>query len=328
MSGVTEMSRRRLHAIGLIGVALALSIALASCGGGSGDTGAAGGAPGVEPGGAQPGSGDAGQEAATGSAPAGSAANRNASGALLQEQKLIQTSDLSVEVTDVTRAVRAAEDTALAAGGRVEFEQTSSGTGDGSGSDDRITSADLGLRVPPDAYERTVRELTSLGRLLSQGRDTKDVTQQFVDVQSRIETQRASLDRVRVLLSRATKIGDVVAIESELSRREADLESLLAQQKALAEQADLGTIKLHLAATGDQPAGEEKETELGFLAGLRNGWRAFTGFVGVVLLVVGALLPFIVAGVVVAAVAFPLIRRHRQPRPAKAANADNAPLSS
>jgi hypothetical protein len=183
------------------------------------------------------------------------------------------------------------------------------------------------LRVPPDAYERAVRKLASLGRLLSQGRDTKDVTQQFVDVQSRIETQRASLDRVRVLLSRATKIGDVVAIESELSHREADLESLLAQQKALAEQADLGTIKLHLAATGDQPMGEE-ETELGFLAGLRNGWRAFTGFVGVVLLVVGALLPFIVAGVVVAAGAFPLIRRLRQPRPAKAANADNVPLSS
>jgi hypothetical protein len=310
-----------------LGVALAVSTALASCSGGSGDTGAAGGKPAVEPGAAQPGSGDAGQQAATGSAPTGSAANRNASGALLQEQKLIQTSSLSVEVTDVTRAVRAAEDTALATGGRVQSEQTSSETGDGSGSDDRVTSADLVLRVPPDAYERAVRKLASLGRLLSQGRDTKDVTQQFVDVQSRIETQRASLDRVRVLLSRATKIGDVVAIESELSRREADLESLLAQQKALAEQADLRTIKLHLAATGDQPMGEE-ETELGFLAGLRNGWRAFTGFVGVVLLVVGALLPFIVAGVVVAAGAFPLIRRLRQPRPAKAANADNAPLSS
>jgi Domain of unknown function (DUF4349) len=323
-----EMSRRRLHAVGLLGVALAVSTALASCTGGSGDTGAAGGKPAVEPGAARPGSGDAGQEAATGSAPTGSAANRNASGALLQEQTLIQTSSLSVEVTDVTRAVRAAEDTALATGGRVQSEQMSSETGDGSGSDDRVASADLVLRVPPDAYERTVRELASLGRLLSQGRDTKDVTQQFVDVQSRIETQRASLDRVRVLLSRATKIGDVVAIESELSRRQADLESLLAQQKALAEQAGLGTIKLHLVATGDQPVAEGKETELGFLAGLRNGWRAFTGFGGVVLLVVGALLPFILAGVVVATVAFPLIRRLRQPRPAKAANADNAPLSS
>ena len=43
---------------------------------------------------------------------------------------------------------------------------------------------------------------------------------------ARVASQRASVDRVRALLSEARSIGDVVAIESELTRREADLDSL------------------------------------------------------------------------------------------------------
>jgi hypothetical protein len=310
---------------------VAASIALAACGAGAGEGAGGGGEAAVTPGGT-PGAelqGSDDQQGAAGAGEGGKSstdANRGAGTALLQEQKLIQTSSLGVEVGDVPKAVRAAEDKVLAAGGRIQSEQTSSEQSDESGSgsrsgsdDDRITSADLVLRVPPDAYERVLRDLAGLGRLLSQGRDTKDVTQKFVDVQSRIETQRASLDRVRALLSRATKIGDIVSIESELTRREADLESLLAQQKTLAEQTDLATINMHLVASSQEPAQkEEKETELGFLAGLRNGWDAFTGFLGVLLLVVGALLPFAAAGLAVTVATVLVIRRLRPSRPTPA----------
>jgi Flp pilus assembly protein TadB len=100
-----------------------------------------------------------------------------------------------------------------------------------------------------------------------------------------------------VLLSRAKTIGEVVQVESELSRREADLESLEAQLKKLDDLTSLATIDVHL--TAPQPAAVVKppkdDSELGFLSGLRGGWDAFVAIVLVALTVLGALVPFVLA---------------------------------
>ena len=72
-------------------------------------------------------------------------------------------------------------------------------------------------------------------------------------MESRIKTQRASVARIRELMDQATKLSDVVTLEGELSSRQADLESLLAQQTSLKDRTSLATITLSLSET----AGEE-----------------------------------------------------------------------
>jgi len=69
----------------------------------------------------------------------------------------------------------------------------------------------------------------------------------------------------------------VVALEGELSQREADLESLLAKQNKLKNQTDLATVTVHLVTPG-QGRGDRREraTAGGFTAGLGGGWDAFT----------------------------------------------------
>ncbi len=104
--------------------------------------------------------------------------------------------------------------------------------------------------------------------------ESSDVTEQVVDVESRIASQRASLERMRTLLAKANTIGEIVSVETELTRREADLESLLAKQKNLALQTELATLALTLTAKGEEPVAEDPDR--GFLAGLKGGWDAFT----------------------------------------------------
>src|SRR3712207_7297710 len=58
---------------------------------------------------------------------------------------------------------------------------------------------------------------------------------------SRVESARAALERIRALLDRADSLGTVIRLESVLSDRQAELESLLAQQKALAAQTQMST---------------------------------------------------------------------------------------
>ena len=53
---------------------------------------------------------------------------------------------------------------------------------------------------------------------------------------------------MRACSPKATSISEIVSVEGELTRREADLESLLAKQKSLAGQTQLATITLTLSA--------------------------------------------------------------------------------
>jgi hypothetical protein len=170
--------------------------------------------------------------------------------------------------------------------------------------------------VPADRLDAVLEDLAELGDLRDQTQSAVDVTGEVVDLEARIATQRASIERVRLLLAKAESIGDVVTIEAELTRREADLEALLARQAALADQAAQSTVTL--VVLGPDAAAPEEET--GFLAGLRAGWDAFVAASTALLTGLGAVLPF---AVLVLALGLPLAawwRRHTARRRARSAD--------
>jgi hypothetical protein len=215
---------------------------------------------------------------------------------------------VTVEVRDVAVAADRVESMVSAADGVVADESTSRSPGR-RGLDD----AHLTVRVPPEDFGSLLDRVGSLGRELERTRSAKDVTTQLADVDSRVRTQERSVARVRALLGQADTIGEVVQIESELARREADLESLQAQLAALQDVTDLSTIEVLLVARDVPHAGPADDDDLGFVAGLRRGWDAFGEIVLVVLTVLGALLPFLVLAVLAGLPAYALLRRSRRP---------------
>ncbi len=84
--------------------------------------------------------------------------------------------------------------------------------------------------MPVERYEEVLDELEGAGELLERSAKAEDVTDQVVDVDSRVKSRRASVVRVRELMDKATKLSDVVTLEGELSTRQAELEALLARQ--------------------------------------------------------------------------------------------------
>ena len=296
---------------------LLLAGLLAACGGGgdadsSGTTASAGDSAASRPGDG----GGAAPQPALGGAPAGNSAGGSdavgtsgstrgegeqaapttstAARVLPSDRDVVYTGSISVRVTDIRRATDRVESLALGVDGVVFSEQSSTDP-----RHPRYGDATMTIRVPPTAFGPTLDAVSRLGRELDRQRSAEDVTTQVTDTTSRLRTQQRSVDRVRVLLGRATTIGQVVQVESELSRREADLESLEAQLKKLDDLTSLATIEVHL--TSPQPAPKvthttkKDDSELGFLSGLSGGWNAFVAIVVVALTVVGALVPFVLA---------------------------------
>ncbi|MCX5393829.1 DUF4349 domain-containing protein [Streptomyces sp. NBC_00094] len=258
---------------------------------------------------------DAGAQAAKGAADSssGSEATSATPGKATQPQHVIRTASLTVEVADAAKALATARGVATGAGGRVENETTER-------LDDTYVTSRVVLRVPQEQYDTVLTELAGTGKLLARKADAKDVTEQVVDVESRIATQRASVARVRTLMQRAEKLADVVILEGELSRRQADLESLLAQQSSLKDRTSMATITLELTEK-EKPHVEKDEEEgrPGFGDALSGGWNALVGALAWIGLVLTALAPWLALALIAFLVWRHVIRPRRTARRATAA---------
>ncbi|MDQ1035572.1 hypothetical protein QFZ75_001988 [Streptomyces sp. V3I8] len=198
---------------------------------------------------------------------------------------IIHTASLTVQVKDVPTSLAETRTVVENAGGVVGDETTDRDSGGHERS--RVV-----LRIPAAAYEEVLQELEGSGKLVDRKAKAEDVTEQVVDVKSRITSQRASVARIRELMDRASKLSDVVTLEGELSTRQADLESLLARQASLKDRTSLATITLSLSETPVKQTAEDDEP--GFADALGGGWDAFVTMFRWIALAVGAVLPFLV----------------------------------
>jgi hypothetical protein len=175
------------------------------------------------------------------------------------------------------------------------------------------------LKVPPDTLEQGI--LDQIGRLgteLSRNETASDITAQVVDVNSRVAAAQDSLARLRQLFQHAGNVADLATVENEIAQREADLESLEAQQRTFAAQ----TVATPKVAVVPPPV--KKAHVVGFVRGLRGGWHAFTRTVTGITTALGALLPFLVVLLVLGIAALIVRRRLFTPRAGDATQAPTA----
>jgi hypothetical protein len=195
------------------------------------------------------------------------------------QRELVRTAQLTVEVADPVAAVRQVRAAAAAAGGFVSEEQ----------------SGDAGswmvLRVPAGALDRLMEEVGAFGHVTARRSQVLDVTEEVVDLDARVASQTASVARVRGLLAEARSIADVVAVESELARREAELGSLTRRLDALREQVALSTLTVDLRTPGAVAPRERPAP--GFLDGLTAGWEGLRVIGSAAAAVVGFVVPFL-----------------------------------
>ncbi|MGC9381868.1 DUF4349 domain-containing protein [Streptomyces sp. MH13] len=303
----------------LAGLLLAAALALTGCSGagGTSDSGAA--ADGAAP---QEDSRANGRAESRAGAAGGEADGAKATAPPeLAPAHVIRTASLTVRVKDAPKALEAARTATGNAGGYVGDETTTR-------DDEGHERTEVVLRVPVERYEEVLDELEGAGTLLERRSQAEDVTEQVVDVESRVTSQRASVARIRELMDRATKLSDVVALEGELSSRQAELEALLARQAALKDRASLATITLSLSETPVERA--EKDDGPGFADALAGGWDAFVTMLRWVAVALGAVLPFAaVAALLVLLwlrVVRPRLPRRPAPVPGAALSAASVPL--
>lgn len=211
-------------------------------GGGAGSVGAA----------SPPAPGNTGPAASGGD---GSAGNEGTRISLLQQlgsaRSVVYTSQMVVIVEDVSAATERARTAIAGLGGLVFGQNTVT---------EPIQRTVLTFKVPPQEFDEAQRRLGAIGKLESQQVSADDVTERVIDLESRIITTEASVQRLRAFLQTAVSLEAVAQLERELLQRETDLELLRGQLRTLQDQAALATITVTL--TEKEPLEPEAAVEL------------------------------------------------------------------
>jgi hypothetical protein len=229
------------------------------------------------------------------------------------ERHVISNGTVSLVSDDVAQARRDVQRIVDAQQGTISEESTE--TDD----DGTATYSRLVIRVPSSSFAVTMLSLEKAAELRKSQVSSEDVTTQVIDTDVRVRAQEASLRRVEQLLARANSLKDIIWIESQLTRRQAELDSLKSQQAWLADQTSDSTITIDIERK-HEPKAEKKEQdsdEAGFLTGLKGGMKALGGFATAMATIVGALLPFAIVLAIFGLPVWLLVRRSARRRATK-----------
>jgi hypothetical protein len=199
--------------------------------------------------------------------------------------KIIKTGSVTLEVRDVTVTVESINALVIAQGGYL-----SSSTIQASGS--RHTGTVV-IRVPQARFETTLAGVKSAGTVLSVSTQGEDVTEEYIDLEAQKKSYEVQLAQYYVLMKKATKISDIIAIQQQIDRIQTELNRLEGRLKYFDSKIDLSTITITIR----EPEPVHAETGHSFVSAINRGIEGLLGIVDTVIIAAITFLPFILVAV-------------------------------
>lgn len=98
------------------------------------------------------------------------------------------------------------------------------------------------IRVPARRFDEAVKQLEGIGDVLHRNVVAEDVSEEFHDLQIQLRNLQAMRERLVVLLGKANKVEEAIAVERELGRVAGEIDRIQGRLKFLADRAALSTI--------------------------------------------------------------------------------------
>ena len=144
----------------------------------------------------------------------------------------------------------------------------------------------LKIRIPTKSFEKFISDLENKGgQIKYKNIQARDVTEEYIDLESRLKNKNEYLKRYRDLLRQAHSIQEILDIEEKIRGIEEEIESTTGKLKYLNDQVDYSTLDLNLLQKNDFKF--QNRVKVQFWERLKEsisgGWYGFISFVFVLL---------------------------------------------
>lgn len=169
--------------------------------------------------------------------PPGSESNQNTN------RKIIYTGSIRMQVDSLNLAMAQVTELVNKTGGFISNQHITN--------DHYEKEAKLIIRLPVEGFQPAMNSVTQLAKFVnSQNLDSRDVSAQWIDLESRLKTKRDVRDRyIEVLRKRAAKVEDILAAEEKIRVITEEIEAKEGQLRYLRDQVSLSTLELTMYQT-------------------------------------------------------------------------------
>ncbi|MFB6319627.1 DUF4349 domain-containing protein [Saccharicrinis sp. FJH54] len=191
----------------------------------------------------------------------------------VMKKKIIKDGRIGIEVHDLERTKKQIDSLVVKHGGYYANERLNN-------SDWQI-SYNLKIRIPGGNFEKLIDEIeTGGGEIKYKEIDARDVTDQFIDLETRLTNKKNYLKKYNDLLKQAKSVKDMLEIEERIRGIEEEIESTTGRLKYLGDLVDFSTLDLEISKPKDdkyQPEKRDKITKR-LKHALSKGWFGFVDF--------------------------------------------------
>jgi hypothetical protein len=223
------------------------------------------------------------------------------------ERKVIRTARIELRADDPAGVAATATKLTEGSGG---FVASSNATGIG----DAIERIDMRLRVPADKFEGVLESLRDDGELLVEGLQGQDVTDEYIDLEARLRSQKALEERLLSILATTSLVKDVLEVEAKLVDVRTEIERIEGHLRAMNDRVSFATIELAVVAPVRHNAREAESTWSRFDRAVDDAGEACVAVLTGLIRVFGAILPLGIVGIPIGLGVQAAIRRRRRAR--------------
>lgn len=162
----------------------------------------------------------------------------------MEERRIVRTGNISLVVQEVAGTRDRVAQLAMNLGGYV-VSSTFAG-------DEQDISGKMSIRIPTEKFDQALVELRALAlRVASESIVSKDITEEFIDLQSRLRNAEATEKQFVSLLERATDVESTLKVYERLKQVRQEIEQLKGRVQFLEQSASTSiiTVQLDSAAT-------------------------------------------------------------------------------
>jgi hypothetical protein len=161
--------------------------------------------------------------------------------------RLIQTANLLIRDQDVEGAALKIEQKVIDLGGYVANSKVNRSV------DDQVT-ATLTARVPPENFRGIIRFAQKDFKVERLDSGTEDVSEKYVDLESRLRNKKRHEERLLEILSTRTgSVNDLTSMEREVARVREEVELLEGKLRLLGSQTRLSTVTMRIVTPEAAP---------------------------------------------------------------------------
>ena len=216
------------------------------------------------------------------------------------ERKIVYRADLTIETTDLVGTREKILNLMETENGILEYNEQNE------------QQFYLSLKIPAEKFEEFLNEAKAVGRVIYSSILANDVTEQYIDTETRLASKRALLEKYQSYLPQAKDLKEILEVEAQINSVTTELEQWEGRLQRLEKEVAYSSVSVRLKL----PTYVEKEDDVKTIADLflsiGKNLRIAFAYIALGLIYIAAVGGPFIAAVVIIALCIRIVRRKRR----------------